>query len=100
MREGTPRAARGADGRGRQCRPFPSRPGGATLAMRRHEEPRVPEHVNDFCRPYVEETGLYRTLHFEPSEFQSRMSKREPVRLVLDYTRTMMGFLLFRARPE
>jgi spermidine synthase len=60
----------------------------------------VPEHVNDLCKPYVEETRQYKSLHFEPSEFQSRMSKLEPTRLVLDYTRTMMGFLLFDARPE
>jgi spermidine synthase len=60
----------------------------------------VPEHVNDLCKPYVDETRQYKSLHFEPSEFQSRMSKREPTRLVLDYTRTMMGFLLFNARPE
>ena len=58
------------------------------------------EHVNDLCKPYVEETRQYKSLHFEPSEFQSRMSKLEPTRLVLDYTRTMMGFLLFNASPQ
>ncbi|MEO8409143.1 MAG: hypothetical protein ABI478_01115 [Propionivibrio sp.] len=31
---------------------------------------------------------------------QSRMAKSDPEKLVLDYTRTMMGFLLFQPRPQ
>jgi len=58
------------------------------------------DDVNDFCKPYIEETRQYKTLHFEPSEFQSRMSKHDPTRLVIDYTRTMMGFLQLNPRPE
>jgi len=40
------------------------------------------------------------SLHFGFPTIQSRMLKAEPERLVLDYTRTMMGFLLFLPRPE
>jgi spermidine synthase len=50
--------------------------------------------------PFVEETQFYRSLHFRPGEAQSRMLKREPDRLVLDYTRTMMAFLLFNSAPR
>jgi spermidine synthase len=40
------------------------------------------------------------SLHFGFPTIQSRMLKADPERLVLDYTRTMMGFLLFQPRPE
>ncbi len=60
----------------------------------------VLERLVEMCEPFVEETQHYKSLHFAPSEFQSRMSKRKPDRLVLDYTRTMMGFLMFAGRPD
>ena len=40
------------------------------------------------------------SLHFGFPTIQSRMLKAEPERLILDYTRTMMGFLLFQPKPE
>lgn len=40
------------------------------------------------------------SLHFSFPTIQSRMLKVEPDRLVLDYTRTMMGFLLLRPKPK
>lgn len=40
------------------------------------------------------------SLHFGFPTIQSRMLKADPERLVLDYTRTMMGFLLFLPQPE
>lgn len=40
------------------------------------------------------------SLHFGFPTIQSRMLKAAPEQLVLDYTRTMMGFLLFQPRPE
>ncbi|WP_294244051.1 transferase [Propionivibrio sp.] len=40
------------------------------------------------------------TLHFNLPTIQSRMLKAEPERLVLDYTRTMMGFLLLQPKPQ
>ncbi len=58
------------------------------------------EHPVAMCEPFVEETQHYKSLHFDLSEFQSRMSKRKPDKLVLDYTRTMMGFLMFASQPD
>ena len=46
----------------------------------------------------LEEDGEV-SLHFGFPTIQSRMLKTDPDRLVLDYTRTMMGFLLFQPRP-
>lgn len=40
------------------------------------------------------------SLHFDFPTIQSRMLRAEPERLVLDYTRTMMGFLLFQPSPR
>jgi spermidine synthase len=47
---------------------------------------------------YEEEGEL--SLHFNFPTIQSRMRKAEPEKLMLDYTRTMMGFLLFQPRPQ
>jgi len=52
------------------------------------------------CEPFVEETWRYKSLHFKRSDVQSRMLKRKPYKLVLRYTRTMMGFLLFNSQPQ
>ena len=41
-----------------------------------------------------------RTLHFPGSDIQSRMQLDDPDALDLDYTRTMMGFLLFVPDPR
>lgn len=46
----------------------------------------------------LEEDGEV-SLHFGFPTIQSRMLKTDPDRLVLDYTRTMMGFLLFQPVP-
>lgn len=40
------------------------------------------------------------SLHFNFPTIQSRMRKAAPERLVLDYTRTMMGFLLLQPSPQ
>ncbi len=50
--------------------------------------------------PYQRDTRLHRTLHFTPDALQSQMSKRDPAALVVDYTKTMMAFLLFVSRPR
>lgn len=50
-------------------------------------------------KPFVREDGASRSLHFALDELQSRMLLRRPGYLDLDYTRTMMGFLLFRPTP-
>jgi spermidine synthase len=46
----------------------------------------------------LEEDGEV-SLHFAFPTIQSRMRKTDPDRLLLDYTRTMMGFLLFVPHP-
>lgn len=46
-------------------------------------------------KPYLVETDAAISLHFTDGEMQSRMWKREPDALVFEYTRLMMGFLLF-----
>lgn len=62
--------------------------------------------IKDFCDilltapPLVHEENGELSLHFDFPTIQSRMLKAEPARLLLDYTRTMMGFLLFLPKPE
>ncbi len=51
-------------------------------------------------RPYCVDTDLVKSLHFDLGETQSRMSLRDPDALVLKYTRTMMGGLLFNPTPS
>jgi spermidine synthase len=51
-------------------------------------------------KPFVYETLTTRALHFSISEIQSRMQTLRPHALDLDYTRTMMGFLLFSPQPD
>ena len=50
--------------------------------------------------PVVHEVNGELSLHFDFPTIQSRMLRAEPERLVLDYTRTMMGFLLFAPNPR
>jgi spermidine synthase len=52
-----------------------------------------------FVKPFVHEDGASKSLHFTLGELQSRMLTRRPCYLDVDYTRTMMGFLLFRPAP-
>ena len=54
------------------------------------------EHV----RPYIHESLDTKSLHFSISEIQSRMQLLRPDALDLEYTRTMMGWLLFKPQPE
>jgi len=55
----------------------------------------VAEHV----KPYIYETPTSRALHFSICEIQSRMDLRKPDALELEYTRTMMAFMLFKPLP-
>lgn len=50
--------------------------------------------------PFLRETLTTKALQFSIGEIQSRMDLRDPYALDLDYTRTMMAFLLFRPRPR
>ena len=52
-----------------------------------------------YIKPFVREDGASKSLHFTLGELQSRMLTRQPWRLDVDYTRTMMGFLLFQPAP-
>lgn len=52
-----------------------------------------------FTAPFVQDTGASKSLHFTHGELQSMMLTDAPWRLELDYTRTMMGFLLFNPAP-
>ena len=54
------------------------------------------EHV----KPFVYDTAHRKALHFSISEIQSRMNLKDPYALDLEYTRTMMGFLLFHPDPR
>lgn len=62
--------------------------------------------IRDLHDNYVTETPLVHeekgelSLHFGFPTIQSRMLMADPARLILDYTRTMMGFLLFQPKPE
>lgn len=50
-------------------------------------------------KPFLHEEDGELSLHFNFPTIQSRMLKASPERLVLDYTRSMMGFLLFAPQP-
>jgi spermidine synthase len=54
-----------------------------------------PKHA----RPFVREELDSQSLHFSDSAIQSRMRLREPDALALEYTRTMMGLLMFEPQP-
>ncbi len=51
-------------------------------------------------KPFVYETLTRRALHFSICEIQSSMDVRDPYSLDLEYTRTMMAFLLFVPEPK
>ncbi len=59
-----------------------------------------PSDLADHVKPFVYETLDTKAMQFSICEIQSRMQTRHPHALDLDYTRTMMGFLLFNPRPE
>jgi spermidine synthase len=53
-----------------------------------------------FEEPFVIQDGNARSLHFTIGEIQSKMRLDRPDELQVDYTRTMMGFLLLAPRPR
>lgn len=64
--------------------------------------PRTPDAAGldaGSARPYVHASGTTRTLHFSDKVIQSRMSTLSPDALDLEYTRMMMGFVLFAPAP-
>ena len=60
------------------------------------DTPEPAQHV----KPYVHHGAGTKALHFSISETQSRMRIEDPHALDLEYTRTMMGFLLFDPAPR
>lgn len=52
-----------------------------------------------FERPFVFSAGGTKSLYFTLDQLQSRMCSERPTQLEVDYTRTMMGFLMFDQRP-
>lgn len=54
----------------------------------------------EFVKPFVYEDLGTKALHFSICEIHSRMQIQRPHALDLDYTRTMMAFLLFVPPPE
>src|SRR3546814_11706903 len=55
---------------------------------------------NDFVAPLVFELGDIRSLLANWAFVQSAMRITDPVRLMLEYTQAMMGFLMFNPSPE
>ena len=51
-------------------------------------------------KPFVYETLNTKALHFSICEIQSRMQTQRPDALSLEYTRTMMAFMLFAPQPD
>lgn len=62
-------------------------------------KPPSPGLAPQFSRPFVQDADGSKSLHFTAGELQSRMLTNSPWRLEVDYTRTMMGFLLFNPAP-
>ncbi|MBI1905719.1 MAG: transferase [Rhodocyclales bacterium] len=58
--------------------------------------------MSEHCdgRPFVIDADGQRTLHFDALTIQSQMALDEPNALALDYTRAMMGFVLFHPAPR
>jgi spermidine synthase len=54
----------------------------------------------NFDAPFVVQDGNSRSLHFSLGETQSSMRLDQPDELHIDYTRTMMGFLLLNPQPR
>lgn len=61
----------------------------------------MPESTSspEFVKPYVTETLDSRSMHFSYAAVQSSMNLMQPDALVLEYTRLMMGFMLFQPEP-
>ena len=55
---------------------------------------------NSSASPYIVEEGENKSLYFSDAAVQSSMRISDPYFLDLEYTRMMMGFLLFNASPK
>lgn len=59
----------------------------------------VLDNPDRHAKPFVHETAKQKALHFSMIEIQSSMWTKAPNDLKLQYTRIMMGFLLFNPHP-
>jgi len=59
----------------------------------------APTNTDVHVKPYVQEAGGKRALHFSINAVESRIDLRHPDRLDIEYTRLMMGFLLLQPEP-
>jgi spermidine synthase len=60
----------------------------------------VLDAMSSDAKPYVLDSGKVRSLHFNHEEIQSAMWVAKPDALYLEYTRLMMGFLMFMPQPK
>ncbi len=61
---------------------------------------RLPSQTNSNPSPYIVDEGENKSLYFGHDAVQSSMRTNDPYFLDLEYTRMMMGFLLFNASPR
>jgi spermidine synthase len=63
--------------------------------------PAMPDNPESalLAKPFVYEGLSSKALHFSYGEIQSRMQLQDPSALDLEYTQTMMGFLMFQPEP-
>ena len=59
-----------------------------------------PTHTDNFEQPIVHETALSKSMVFSDVDIQSRMSVARPDELQFEYTRLMMGAMLFHPQPK
>jgi spermidine synthase len=59
-----------------------------------------PISTDGFEQPMVHETALSKSMVFSDIDIQSRMSVARPDELQFEYTRLMMGVLLFQPQPQ
>lgn len=72
----------------------------ATRLKNFQEQFKKASSTNSPDEPFVFEESATLSMHFDMHSIQSVMLKNDPDALVLNYTRTMMGFLLFKPAPE
>lgn len=60
----------------------------------------IPSTDDHHLRPFVREELDTLSMHFSDAAIQSRMRLQQPDTLSLEYTRTMMGLLMFEPAPE
>jgi spermidine synthase len=64
------------------------------------EEPVAIDWDTDHVIPFVYSDDNKRSLHFSIHQLQSKMSVGKPDELEVDYTKTMMGFLVLNRQPR